>query len=131
LLDGISLVAARGGLGLFVAIQEMSGGPIAGIGGNEPALAGAGNLYENTRNYLMWALSAKREKFGLREAEWEDSAALTATAGAAMKGWARDFPDRSGSRIRRRSRACRSALRFRSHPGAPGASLFLATRSIR
>jgi glycine/D-amino acid oxidase-like deaminating enzyme len=80
LLDGISLVAARGGLGLFVAIQEMAGGPIGGIGGpiggpiggiggpiggpiggNEPALAGAGNLYENTRSYLMWALSAKRE----------------------------------------------------------------------
>ena len=37
LLDGISLVAARGGLGLFVAIQEMTGGPTGGIGGNEPA----------------------------------------------------------------------------------------------
>jgi hypothetical protein len=35
----------------------MSGGPIGGIGGNEPALAGTGNLYENTRSYLMWALS--------------------------------------------------------------------------
>jgi salicylate hydroxylase len=44
LLEGISLVAARGGLGLFVAIQEMTGGPIGGIGGNEPALAGAGNV---------------------------------------------------------------------------------------
>jgi 2-polyprenyl-6-methoxyphenol hydroxylase-like FAD-dependent oxidoreductase len=93
LLDGISLVAARGGLGLFVAIQEMSEGPTAGIGGNEPALAGAGNLYENTRSYLMWALSAKREKFGLHEAEWEDGAALAAAAGAAMEGWARAFRD--------------------------------------
>jgi len=92
LLDGISLVAARGGLGLFVAIQEMSG-PIACLGGNEPALAGAGNLYENTRSYLMWALSAKREKFGLREAEWEDGAVLTAAAEAAMEGWARAFRD--------------------------------------
>jgi hypothetical protein len=36
LLDGISLVAARGGLGLFVAIQEMTGGPIGGIGGARP-----------------------------------------------------------------------------------------------
>ena len=61
LLDGISLVAARGGLGLFVATQEMTRGPIGGIGGNEPALAGAGNLYENTRSYLMWALSVRRE----------------------------------------------------------------------
>jgi 2-polyprenyl-6-methoxyphenol hydroxylase-like FAD-dependent oxidoreductase len=32
LLDGISLVAARGGLGLFVAIQEMTGGPVGSIG---------------------------------------------------------------------------------------------------
>ncbi|MBV8337232.1 MAG: FAD-dependent monooxygenase [Alphaproteobacteria bacterium] len=96
LLDGISLVAARGGLGLFVAIQEMTGGPIDGIGGNEPALAGAGNLYENTRSYLMWALSAKREKFALREAEWTDSAALAGAAERAMAGWSRAFRDLVG-----------------------------------
>jgi 2-polyprenyl-6-methoxyphenol hydroxylase-like FAD-dependent oxidoreductase len=96
LLDGISLVAAKGGLGLFVAIQEMAGGPIGGIGGNEPALAGAGNLYENTRSYLMWALSAKREKFGLRETEWADSGALTAAAARAMSGWSRAFRDLVG-----------------------------------
>lgn len=96
LLDGISLVAARGGLGLFVAIQEMAGGPIGGIGGNEPAPIGAGNLYENTRSYLMWALSAKREKFGLREAEWEDGGALTAAAARAMSGWSRYFRELVG-----------------------------------
>jgi 2-polyprenyl-6-methoxyphenol hydroxylase-like FAD-dependent oxidoreductase len=96
LLDGISLVAAKGGLGLFVAIQEMAGGPIGSIGGNEPALAGAGNLYENTRSYLMWALSAKREKFGLRETEWADSGALTAAAARAMSGWSRAFRDLVG-----------------------------------
>jgi salicylate hydroxylase len=93
LLDGISLVAARGGLGLFVAIQEMTGGPIGGIGDNEPALAGAGNLYDNTRSYLMWALSAKREKFGLREAEWTETPALAAAAAHAMAGWSRAFRD--------------------------------------
>jgi 2-polyprenyl-6-methoxyphenol hydroxylase-like FAD-dependent oxidoreductase len=91
LLDGISLVAARGGLGLFVAIQEMTGGPIGGIGGNEPALAGAGNLYDNTRSYLMWALSAKREKFGLGNAAWADSTALAAVAARAMTGWSQAF----------------------------------------
>ena len=96
LLDGISLVAARGGFGLFVAIQEMTGGPIGGIGGNEPALAGAGNLYENTRSYLMWGLSAKREKFGLGDAEWADGAALAAAATRAMTGWARAFRDLVG-----------------------------------
>jgi 2-polyprenyl-6-methoxyphenol hydroxylase-like FAD-dependent oxidoreductase len=93
LLDGISLVAARGGLGLFVAIQEMTGGPIGGIGGNEPALAGTGNLYENTRSYLMWALSAKREKFCLTDVERADSAALATAAARGMAGWSRAFRD--------------------------------------
>ena len=74
----------------------MAGGPIGGIGGNEPALAGAGNLYENTRSYLMWALSAKREEFGLRATEWVDGAALTAAAARAMAGWSRAFRDLVG-----------------------------------
>jgi 2-polyprenyl-6-methoxyphenol hydroxylase-like FAD-dependent oxidoreductase len=96
LLDGISLVAARGGLGLFVAIQEMTGGPVGGIGGNEPALVGAGNLFENTRSYLMWALSAKREKFSLRDVEWEDNGALTVAAAQAMAGWSPTLRDLVG-----------------------------------
>jgi len=87
LLDGISLVAARGGLGLFVAIQEMSGSPIAGIGGNEPSLSGTGNLYENERSYLMWALSANRQKFGLAGVEAADSSALAEAAARTMVGW--------------------------------------------
>jgi 2-polyprenyl-6-methoxyphenol hydroxylase-like FAD-dependent oxidoreductase len=96
LLDGISLVAARGGLGLFAAIQEMTGGPIGSIGGNEPALAGTGNLYENTRSYLMWALSAKREKFGLTDVEQADRAALAAAATRTMSGWSRAFRELVG-----------------------------------
>jgi salicylate hydroxylase len=95
-LDGISLVAARGGLGLFVATQEMTRGPIGGIGGNEPALAGAGNLYENTRSYLMWALSARREKFGLAEPERADSATLAAAAAHAMRSWSHVLRDLVG-----------------------------------
>lgn len=66
LLDGISLVAARGGLGLFVAIQEMCGGPIAGIGGNESAVAGTGNLYENTRS--LFDVGAQRQAGEIRPA---------------------------------------------------------------
>jgi 2-polyprenyl-6-methoxyphenol hydroxylase-like FAD-dependent oxidoreductase len=96
LLDGISLVAARGGWGLFVAMQEMTGGPIGSIGGNDPALAGAGNLYENTRSYLMWALSARREKFGLAEPERADSATLAAAAAQAMRSWSHAFCDLVG-----------------------------------
>ncbi|MBV8132364.1 MAG: FAD-dependent monooxygenase [Alphaproteobacteria bacterium] len=96
LLEGISLVAARGGFGLFVAVQEMTGGVISGIGGNEPALAGTGNLYENMRSYLMWALSAKRQKFGLVDVEQADSAALVAAAARIMAGWSRGFRDLVG-----------------------------------
>ena len=96
LLDGISLVAARGGLGLFVAIQEMTGGVIGSFGGNEPALAGSGNLYENTRSYLMWALSARRQKFGLTDVEQADNAALAAAATDSMAGWSHAFRDLVG-----------------------------------
>jgi salicylate hydroxylase len=96
LLDGISLVAARSGFGLFVAIQEMTSTPIDGIGGNEPALAGTGNLFENTRSYVMWALSAKREKFDLANPEQADAIALAAAARRAMAGWSRAFRDLVG-----------------------------------
>jgi salicylate hydroxylase len=96
LRDGISLVAARGGLGLFVALQEMTGGPIDGIGGNEPAFAGSGNLFENTRSYVMWALSAKREKFGLADPAQADATMLAAAARRAMAGWSHAFRDLVG-----------------------------------
>ena len=96
LLDGISLVAARSGFGLFVAIQEMTSTPIDGIGGNEPALSGTGNLFENTRSYVMWALSAKREKFDLANPEQADAIALAAAARRAMAGWSRAFRELVG-----------------------------------
>jgi 2-polyprenyl-6-methoxyphenol hydroxylase-like FAD-dependent oxidoreductase len=44
----------------------------------------------------MWALSAKREKFGLREAEWVDGPALTAAAARLISGWSRAFRDLVG-----------------------------------
>ena len=93
LLDGITLVAARRGYGLFVAIQEMSGGAVGSIGTNDPAFAGAGNIFENTRSYLMWALSAKRAKFVLPDLESADAPALAAAARRPMTGWARAFRD--------------------------------------
>ncbi|MBV9628697.1 MAG: FAD-dependent monooxygenase, partial [Xanthobacteraceae bacterium] len=93
LLDGISLVAARGGYGLFVAIQEINGGAIGSFGANDPAFAGAGNLFENTRSYLMWALSAKRAKFGIPDLESADAPALAAAASRPMTRWAHAFRD--------------------------------------
>jgi salicylate hydroxylase len=93
LLDGISLVAARGGYGLFVAIQEMNGGAIGTFGANDPAFAGAGHIFENTRSYLMWALSANRAKFGIPDLEAADAPALAAAASRPMTGWAHAFRD--------------------------------------
>jgi 2-polyprenyl-6-methoxyphenol hydroxylase-like FAD-dependent oxidoreductase len=91
LLDGMALVAAKGGLGLFVALQELSGETAAGIGGNEASLAGA-TLFDNTRSYLMWALSGRRDTLGL-DGERPDSAALAAAASRAMAHWAPGLRD--------------------------------------
>jgi len=44
----------------------------------------------------MWALSAKREKFGLADAEQADSAALAAAAARTMAGWSRAFRELVG-----------------------------------
>jgi salicylate hydroxylase len=96
LLDGLTLVAARGGLGLFAAVQEFD--DVAGndIGGNKAAHV-AGNLFDNTRGYLMWALSAKRETLGLgNDAEQLDRPALAAAASRAMAFWAGGFRDLVG-----------------------------------
>jgi 2-polyprenyl-6-methoxyphenol hydroxylase-like FAD-dependent oxidoreductase len=92
LLDGISLVAARGGYGLFVAIQEMSGGAIGAFGANDAALAASGNIFENTRSYLMWALSANRAKFDVN-LDRADAVTLAAAASRPMSGWSRAFRD--------------------------------------
>jgi 2-polyprenyl-6-methoxyphenol hydroxylase-like FAD-dependent oxidoreductase len=103
LLDGLTLVAARGGLGLFAAVQESDSerdgegqDDIAGIGDNAD-LGAAGNLFDNTRSYLMWALSAKRETLGLGDdAEQLDRPALAAAASRAMASWAGGFRDLVG-----------------------------------
>jgi 2-polyprenyl-6-methoxyphenol hydroxylase-like FAD-dependent oxidoreductase len=93
LLDGLTLVAAPGGLGLFVALQELDGETGDRIGGNDGSLAD-GNLFDNSRSYLMWALSSKRERLGLGDdAERLDRAILSATAARAMAGWAEGFRD--------------------------------------
>jgi 2-polyprenyl-6-methoxyphenol hydroxylase-like FAD-dependent oxidoreductase len=103
LLDGLTLVAARGGLGLFAAVQDSDSerdgegqDDIAGTGDNAD-LAAAGNLFDNTRGYLMWALSAKRETLGLGDdAEQLDRPALAAAASRAMASWAGGFRDLVG-----------------------------------
>jgi 2-polyprenyl-6-methoxyphenol hydroxylase-like FAD-dependent oxidoreductase len=44
----------------------------------------------------MWALSAKREKFRLHDADWADGGALATAATRAMAGWSRGFRDLVG-----------------------------------
>ena len=94
LLDGLTIVAARGGLGLFAALQELSGeeAGVDGFGADAPLETGA--LFDDSRSYLMWALSGRRDRIGLCEnAERLDSTALAATASRAMAGWASGFRD--------------------------------------
>ena len=86
LLEGINLVAARG-LGLFAAVQKLSGESVGGIGRNDPAAQGA--LFDNERSYVTWGLSARVERLGLAEpTEALDSATLRDAAARAMAGWA-------------------------------------------
>ena len=94
LLDGLTIVAAKGGLGLFAAVQEIGDETQGGdVGGNNSAPA-TGNLFDNSRSYLMWALSGQRDRLGLgSDAEALDSAALAAIAARAMKPWAKGFRD--------------------------------------
>src|SRR5262249_32523270 len=47
-----------------VALQDIDGVAVNGIGGNDES-ATAGNHFDNSRSYLMWAFGAKREKLGL------------------------------------------------------------------
>ena len=51
---------------LFVAMQDIAGVAVDGLGGNDES-AHAGAHFDNSRSYLMWAFGAKRERFDLSE----------------------------------------------------------------
>ena len=84
LLDGMALVSAKGGYSLFVALQEIDGVALDGIGGsNDPV-----GHFDNRRSYLMWALGAQRQKLGLNGgAEALAGERLRAIALRAMAEW--------------------------------------------
>jgi 2-polyprenyl-6-methoxyphenol hydroxylase-like FAD-dependent oxidoreductase len=83
LLDGIALVSARGGYGLFVAMQDYAHAARQdGVGGGE---AHGGHL-DNTQSYLMWALSGRRDRLGVIGDE-PNSKALGGLALRAMESW--------------------------------------------
>jgi len=64
LRSALTLASGKGGYSLFVALQDIDGAAINGIGGNDESAA-AGTHFDNSRSYLMWAFGAKREKLGL------------------------------------------------------------------
>jgi salicylate hydroxylase len=64
LRDSLTLASGEGGYSLFVALQDIDGVALNGIGGNDESAA-AGSHFDNSRSYLMWAFGAKREKLGL------------------------------------------------------------------
>lgn len=91
LLDGLTFVSANGGVGLFVALQDLEHPAAEGCGGNDPS-APRGSHLDNTRSYLMWALSLRREqlRFG-GNVESLDSERLKAMALRTMTGWNERF----------------------------------------
>lgn len=87
LLRGLTLVSAPGGLALFVALQELHGGQVDDVGGNDGSAA-TGAHFDNTKSYLMWALGAQRETFGLDgDVDALDGGTLRAIALKAMGSW--------------------------------------------
>ena len=64
LRNGMTLASGQGGHCLFVALQEINGAAMSGLGGNDESAA-AGAHFDNARGYLMWAFGARREKLGL------------------------------------------------------------------
>lgn len=93
LLDGLAFVSAKGGVGLFVAMQDLEDAAAGGFGGNDPS-APRGGHFDNTRSYLMWALSLRREQLGFSgNVEALDSRRLKAIALRIMAGWNERFRD--------------------------------------
>jgi 2-polyprenyl-6-methoxyphenol hydroxylase-like FAD-dependent oxidoreductase len=60
----LTLATGKGGYSLFVALQDIDGIALSGIGSNDESAA-IGNHFDNSRSYLMWAFGARREKLGL------------------------------------------------------------------
>ena len=64
LRNALTLASGKGGYSLFVALQDIDGVAVNGIGGNDES-ATAGNHFDNSRSYVMWAFGARREKLVL------------------------------------------------------------------
>jgi salicylate hydroxylase len=94
LRNGLTLASGNGGYSLFVALQEIDGAAMNGLGGNDESAA-AGTHFDNSRSYLMWAFSARRQKLSLDGCDTERmhgeelrSAVLNAMA---LRSWDQRF----------------------------------------
>jgi len=94
-LDGIALISAEGGLGMFIAPQIFANGHAQNtdLGGNDAAYRPAmGPLFDNTKSYVMWALSGRRQTLLPQEpAQSLGAEALKRIAQAKISGWHREF----------------------------------------
>jgi 2-polyprenyl-6-methoxyphenol hydroxylase-like FAD-dependent oxidoreductase len=70
LTNSLTLASGKGGYSLFVALQDIDGVAVNGIGGDDESAA-AGNHFDNSRSYLMSAFGARREKLGLDGGDFE------------------------------------------------------------
>jgi len=70
LTNALTLASGKGGYSLFVALQDIDGVAVDGIGGNDESAA-TGDHFDNSRSYLMWAFGARREKLGLNGGDFE------------------------------------------------------------
>jgi 2-polyprenyl-6-methoxyphenol hydroxylase-like FAD-dependent oxidoreductase len=92
-LTSAASVMAPGGWGMFFAAQQYrrAEGSNGDIAGDDPALP-ASALFENTGDYILWAVSARREKFGFQEEPKQlDGIALRSAALDAVRAWHPDF----------------------------------------
>ncbi len=91
LFVGPASVMAHRGLGMFVAVHEFDRGLApqgATIADDGPAGLPEGLLFDGTRDYVMWAFTARREKYGLRRApEGMDGSALRDVVLGMTRGW--------------------------------------------
>jgi salicylate hydroxylase len=94
LTNALTLASGKGGYSLFVALQDIDGATINGIGGNDESAA-AGNHFDNSRSYLMWAFGARREKLGLNGGDIErmsgEELRSTALRVMAQRSWDERF----------------------------------------
>jgi len=94
LTNALTLASGKGGYSLFVALQDFDGVALNGIDGNDESAA-AGNHFDNSRSYLMWAFGARREKLGLDGGDIEQMSSeelrTTALRAMAQRSWDQRF----------------------------------------